>query len=335
MTIILENCISYKNGFLDLNTVAPKGNGNGIKMGSDQGAMNVYLNRCLSICNKSKSFDQNHNAGDIIMNNCTGMTLTSIDAKSYSYRIYEAIASGHEVRLTNCIAINENDATDKRDKNTGLPKPGEYGKNGQYGRFEVDETLSGMTITNCEFQKAHPDFFESVTNHEELIGPRDEDGNIPETTFAHIKAGASHKMYDNTTMTSEQLLIDQGVEVPATTYRGIAINGIEFEGAAPDLGAFEYGATFTDVKLVQQESQDKSVSLFQAQNGLLFVTVNDPAKARDYTLNLFDATGKLLGQHSFNGATTAIRIPAGANGLVIVKVQGTNGFVGSTKAIVK
>lgn len=336
MTIILENCISYKNGFLALpNTIAPKGNGNGIKMGSDQGAMNVYLNRCLSICNKSKSFDQNHNAGDIIMNNCTGMTLTSIDAKSYSYRIYEAIASGHEVRLTNCIAINENDATDKRDKNTGLPKPGEYGKQGQYGRFEVDETLSGMTVTNCEFHKAHPDFFESVTNHEELIGPRDEDGNIPETTFAHIKAGASHKMYDNTIMTSEQLLIDQGVEVPATTYRGIAINGIEFEGAAPDLGAYEYGATFTDVKLVQQESQDKSVSLFQAQNGLLFVTVNDPAKARDYTLNLFDATGKLLGQHSFNGATTAIRIPAGANGLVIVKVQGTNGFVGSTKAIVK
>ena len=335
MTIILENCISYKNGFLDLNTVAPKGNGNGIKMGSDQGAMNVYLNRCLSICNKSKSFDQNHNAGDIIMNNCTGMTLTSIDAKSYSYRIYEAIASGHEVRLTNCIAINENDATDKRDKNTGLPKPGEYGKQGAYGRFEVDETLTGMTITNCEFQRAHPDFFESVTNHEELIGPRDEDGNIPETTFAHIKAGASHKMYDGTTMTSEQLLIDQGADVPATTYRGIAINGIEFEGAAPDLGAFEFGASYTDVKLVQQESQDKSISLFQAQNGLLFVTVNDSAKARDYTLNLFDATGKLLGQHSFNGATTAIRIPAGANGLVIVKVQGTNGFVGSTKAIVK
>ena len=335
MTIILENCISYKNGFLDLNTVAPKGNGNGIKMGSDQGAMNVYLNRCLSICNKSKSFDQNHNAGDIIMNNCTGMTLTSIDAKSYSYRIYEAIASGHEVRLTNCIAINENDATDKRDKNTGLPKPGEYGKQGQYGRFEVDETLSGMTITNCEFHKAHPDFFESVTNHEELIGPRDEDGNLPETTFAHIKAGASHKMYDNTIMTSEQLLIDQGVEVPATTYRGISINGIEFEGAAPDLGAYEYGASFTDVKLVQQESQDKSVSLFQAQNGLIFVTVNDPAKSRDYTLNLFDVSGMLLGQHDFNGATTAIRIPAGANGIVIVKVKGTNGFVGSAKAIVK
>ncbi|MBO7645996.1 MAG: hypothetical protein J6S52_03175, partial [Prevotella sp.] len=154
-------------------------------------------------------------------------------------------------------------------------------------------------------------------------------------TFAHIKAGASHKMYDGTTMTSEQLLIDQGVEVPATTYRGIEINGIEFEGAAPDLGAYEYGSSFTDVKLVKQESADNTVSLFQAQNGLLFVTVNDPAKARDYTLNLFDVSGKLLGQHSFNGATTAISLPQGAEGLVVIKVKGNNGFVGTAKAVVK
>ncbi len=335
MTIIMEYCIAYKNGFLDLNTIAPSGNGNGFKMGSDQGAMNVYLNRCLAINNKSKGFDQNHNAGDIIMNNCTGMTSKSNGDKTYSYRIYEAIASGHEVRLTNCIAINDNDATDKRDKNTGLPKAGESGKQGNYGRFEIDETLSGMTVTNCEFHRAHPDFFESVTNDAELIGERDEDGNIPETTFAHIKAGASHKMYDGTTMSSEDLLIDKGVKVPATTYRGIDINGIEYEGEAPDLGAFEFGASYTDVKLVQQESQDKSISLFQAQNGLLFVTVNDSAKARDYTLNLFDVTGKLLGQHSFSGATTAIKLPQGADGIVIIKVKGDNGFAGSAKAIVR
>ena len=334
MTVILENCISYKNGFLDLNTLAPNGGGNGIKMGSDKGAMNVYLNRCLSICNKSEGFDQNNTAGDIIMNNCTGMTLTSIDANSYSYRMYEPIVNGHEIRFTNCIAINDNDATDKRDRN-GLIKPYEHGKYGQYGRFEIDETLSRLTITNCEFHRAHPDFFENVTNHEELVNPRDEYGNIPETTFAHIKAGASHKMYDGNTMTSEELLIDQGMEVPATTYRGIAVNGIEYEGTAPDLGAFEHGATFTGIKLVQQESQNKSVSLFQSQNGMLFVTVNDPAKARDYTLNLFDVTGKSLCQHDFIGATTAIRIPAGTNGIIIVKVQGTNGFSGSNKAIVK
>ena len=131
------------------------------------------------------------------------------------------------------------------------------------------------------------------------------------------------------------LLIDKGVKVDATTYRGIDINGIEYVGEAPDLGAYEYDGEITAVKLVSQDSQDKSVSLFQAQNGLLFVTVNDPAKSRDYTLNLYDATGSLLGQHNFNGATTAISLPQGANGLVIIEVKSAGGFVGSAKAVVK
>ena len=338
MSVILENCISYKNGFLSLTEVAPKGNGNGFKCGSNQGAMNVYMNRCLAVYNKAKGFDQNHNAGDIILNNCTGITnlscLASSSDKTYSYRIYEAIASGHEVRLTNCIAINDNDATDKRDKN-GDVKPSEHGKNSEYGRFEIDETLSGLTVTTCEFQKAHPDFFVDITNHEELIAPRDEDGNIPETTFAHIKEGASHKMYDGTTVTAEDLLIDKGTKVDATTYRGIAVNGIEYEGEAPDLGAYEFGGTFSDVKLVKQESQDKSIRLFQAQNGVLFVTVNDTAQCRDYSLNLYDASGRVLGQHQFNGVTTAIRLPLAARGLVVVRVEGTNGFRGTAKALVK
>ena len=334
MTVILENCISYKNGFLALDKVAPKGNGNGFKCGSNQGAMNVYMNRCLAIYNKAKGFDQNHNAGDIILNNCTGLTHTSVLAsssdKTYSYRIYESIASGHEVRLTNCIAINDNFDTDKANV-----APDGHGKQSAYGRFEVDETLSGLTVTTCEFHKAHPDFFENISNHEELIGERDEDGNLPETTFAHIKAGASHTYKDNSSATSETLLIDKGTKVEATTYRGIAVNGIEFEGEAPDLGAFEYGGEFTDIKLVKQESQDKSIRLFQAQNGVLFVTVNDAAQCRDYSLNLFDASGRILGQHQFNGTTTAIRLPMGANGLVVVRVEGVNGFVGNAKALVK
>ena len=91
MTVIIENSISYKNGFLSLDKVAPKGNGNGFKCGSNQSAMNVFMNRCLAVYNKAKGFDQNHNAGDIILNNCTGITNTSVLAsssdKTYSYRI--------------------------------------------------------------------------------------------------------------------------------------------------------------------------------------------------------------------------------------------------------
>ena len=335
MTIIIENCIAYKNGFLDLNTVTPNGNGDGYKCGSDQGAMNVYMNRCLAIQNKSNGFDHNYNAGDIILNNCTGMALSSISEKPYSYRIYMPIADGHEIRLTNCIAINENDATDKRDK-YGFVKPNEHGKYGQYGRFEIDETLSRITITNCEFQKAHPDFFVSVTNHEELVGARDENGNLPETTFAHIVAESSHQMYDGSTVTSEELLIDKGTPVEATTYRGIAVNGIEYLGTAPDLGAYESGdALSTGIRVVSQQSEANSVRIFQAQNGILFVSVNGSKELATYRATLYDATGRIIGQHQFSGNTTAIRLPQGANGMVVLKVEGDNGFRGSVKAIVR
>ena len=258
VTVILENCIAYKNGFLDLNKIAPNGNGNGFKCGSNQGAMNVYMNRCLAIHNKAKGFDQNHNAGDIILNNCTGMTSKALCGdKTYSYRIYEDIASGHEVRLTNCIAINDNDATDKRDKNTGLPKPGEYGKYGQYGRFEVDETLEGLTVVSCEFQKADPTQFTSITNDEELIAERQENGELPETTFAHLRDGS--------------FLIDKGVAIDATDYRGIQVSGISYADEAPDLGAYEAGNITSDIERV--ETSDKNIGVLQTESGLTLLTL--------------------------------------------------------------
>lgn len=323
MTIVIENCISYKNGFLDLQTIAPDGNGNGYKCGSNQGAMNVVLNRCLAIHNKAKGFDQNHNAGDIIMNNCTGMTLKSISEKSYSYRIYETIADGHEVRLTNCIAINDNDATDKRDKNTGEPKPGEHGKYGEYGRFEVDETLDRLTAVTCEFQKAAPDQFVAVDNDEELIAERDDDGALPELSFAHLNASS--------------FLIDAGTKVEATTYRGIEVNGIEYVGEAPDLGAYEYEGEITNaIRIVSQQQADGgSVRLVQTQGGMVLVTLNGIEGIGTYAATLYDANGRTLGRHVFQGQTTALRLPQGAHGLLVLTVEGTNGFRGVVKAVVK
>lgn len=260
--VILENCIAYKNGFLEMDKIAEDGNGNGFKCGSNQGAMNVYMNRCLAICNKAKGFDQNHNAGDIILNNCTGMTLKDISDKTYSYRIYEEIASGHEVRLTNCIAINDNDATDKRDKNTGLPKESEHGKYGEYGRFEVDETLDRLSVRNCEFQKAAPTQFLGVDNHEELIAARGTDDELPETTFAHLKEGS--------------FLIDAGIALEAEDYRGIMIAGIEFAGNAPDIGAYETGYVVSAIGRVQT---DDSISAIQTEGGLTLLTVDGKTTA--------------------------------------------------------
>ena len=249
MTIILDHCIAYKNGFLDENTIADDGNGNGFKCGSNQGAMNVYLTRCMAVMNKAKGFDQNHNSGDIILTNCTGMTSTQNGSGTYSYRIYEEIASGHKVELTNCIAINDNEETDKRDSE-GVAKPSEHGKQGQYGRFQVDETLEGLTVRNCEFQRARPEFFRSM-DHAQLMAPRVDD-QLPEIDFASIDPEARATYTYNRTKketvtvdeTAAEVLCDKGMLMPATTYTApsgdtFAVLPISYLGKAPDLGASE------------------------------------------------------------------------------------------------
>ena len=319
VSIIMESCIAYKNGFLDENTVAPSGNGNGFKMGSDQGAMNVYLNRCLAVCNKAKGFDQNHNAGDIIMNNCTGMTLKSISDKSYSYRIYEQISEGHEVRLTNCIAINDNDATDKRDKN-GNVKPSEHGKQGQYGRFEVDETLSGLTLVTSEFQKAAPSEFLDDANHRSLIAERLSDGSIPDDTYARLQEGS--------------FLIDAGTAVPDGTYRGIPVRGITYSGLAPDLGAYEshYGSA-ASLQAVSTSDRPSGLRLRQTAGGLTLLTVDAPAVSRCCQLLITDTQGRILERRQFAGNTT-LHLPLHAGPLVL-KVQTDGGFTSTLKIFLK
>ena len=285
-TIILDNCIAYKNGFLDENTIASNGNGNGFKCGSDQGAMNVYMNRCLAICNKAKGFDQNHNSGDIILNNCTGMTLTSIGAKSYSYRIYETIntAAGHKVELNNCIAINDNDLKDKR-SSSGEAKPSEHGKQGDYGRFEVDETLEGLSVANSNFHKASPELFESL-DHTQLIAPRDADDNLPVITFAHIKKGATAKGYNNATLTADAL-IDTGKAVDATEYLGLPVPAITYSGAAPDLGAYETIGTPTTIgQAVAEQAPTGRARVIITPGGRIVIKVDGGA--------LYNAAGQRL-----------------------------------------
>lgn len=327
MTIIMDNCISYKNGFLDENTIAPDGNGNGFKCGSDQGAMNVYLNRCLAICNKAKGFDQNHNSGDIILNNCTGYTSTDNGSKAYSYRIYEDIntAEGHKVEVTNCIAINDNDEKDKRDS-SGNAKPGEYGKYGTYGRFQIDETLDGLTIRTSEFQKAFPAFFQSL-DHSQLISERDANDNLTPWTFAHINPSATYSYTRNmknsaTYSAAAASLIDSGTKVDATTYQGLPVPPVAYNGPAPDLGAYETDGSTTGIGITSAgHLRTGSVSLHQTQGGMLLLTVYGAALQDMHQVSLLSLSGKQMASYQLRGNTAAIMLPA-LSGTYILAVKG-------------
>ncbi len=314
-TIIMEYCLAYENGIL--NGSATSGNGNGFKMGSDQGRMNVILNRCLAVRNLNKGFDQNHNSGDIIMNNCTGIGQTDVGGKSYSYRIYEDLAAGSICEIQNSIAINDRLTTDKTES--------EGGKRGQWGRFEV--TVASK-MEACDW-KAAPECFLAMDKPEQLISERQADGTLPEVDYAHISLenGAQY--------------IDAGVMVEANADKyaaaNIVIPAIEYAGQAPDLGAYETDFALADATLPKEPTvtpditttidaladtmpASNAVSVRRTANGLYIVAVQGAKAADTYTVKAYTADGRYLGRRTFRAATV-VSIPA-HSGQVIFSVEG-------------
>ena len=317
-TIIMEYCLAYENGIMDGS--ATSGNGNGFKMGSDQGRMNCVLNRCLAVRNLNKGFDQNHNSGDIIMNNCTGIGQTDVGGKSYSYRIYEALASGSVCEIQNSIAINDRLTTDKSES--------DMGKRGTWGRWEI--TVASKEAAND--WKAAPECFTAMDQPEQLIGERQEDGTLPEVDYAHISLEKGSQYIDT------GVLVEADADKYATA--GIVIPAIEYAGQAPDLGAYETGFALADATLPKEATVlpyiptaitapaaadgspiDHRLTVHRTADGLYIVAVQNmgkgsvPASQRNYTLRVYTADGRFLGQRTFNSATV-VSLPSHAGQLV-------------------
>ena len=317
-TIIMEYCLAYENGIM--NGSATSGNGNGFKMGSDQGRMNVVMNRCLAVRNLNKGFDQNHNSGDIILNNCTGIGQTDVGGKSYSYRIYEDLASGSVCELRNCIAINDRLTTDKSESDGG--------KRGTWGRFEV--TVASTEQAND--WKAAPEWFLAMNRPEQLIGERQDDGTLPEVDYAHISLELG------------STLIDAGVHIAADDVKyaqaALTIPAIEYAGQAPDLGAYETDFALADATMpveptvltgdddyltlisehLASGSQQSALTVRSTRDGLYIVAVKDASADDVYTVAAYAADGRLLGQRTFRAATV-VSLPT-VNGTVIFHVTG-------------
>jgi hypothetical protein len=184
-----ENCWAFKNGWywLDGSTNSSM-NGNGFKMGSSAASSthNVILKNCLSFQNKAKGFDQNHNRGDMTLYNCTAFS-----NGGNNYSIYETLASGKMLRLTNDVNLTG-----------GVNLLAD-------GNVVVQTTNSWMS----PFDVNNADFVSIDAN--EAYGPRKADGSLPDVNFMHLAPGSD--------------LIDGGTDV-----------NLPYNGAAPDLGAFEY-----------------------------------------------------------------------------------------------
>lgn len=299
ITTTLEYCWAFDNGYLEDGSVSG-GNGNGFKMGSNAGRNNVILNRCLAFNNLQKGFDQNHNTGNMILNNCTGYSEKYTDNKShYTYRLDEDVASGHEIRLTNCVAISDG-ISDRTES--------------EYAPYSISGTL-----VTCEMNTL-PDDYKSIdptgTDDE-----RDDDYSLPALDFMRIADGNSK-------------LIDTGTEVNPYDGESRYAEGILFNGLAPDLGCFETDGSTTKINVALSNKTKENISLCTTKSGLLLLTLYNATSTEEYKLCLYDVGGKLLYTKIFNGSNTTIPLTGLTKGMIMLKVTG-EGVCEAAKILIK
>lgn len=298
VTTTLEFCWAFENGILENGTVG-KGNGNGFKMGSDQGRNNIIMNRCLAFDNLNKNFDQNHNTGNMILNNCAGIAKADANNKScYVYRLDESVASGHEIRLTNCVSVCNSD-----------------------DRKTADYAISSVkgTLDHCDLYTSPSDYVSIDAS--EMKNDRLDDGSLPRTSFLRPTDGNAK-------------FVDAGVTVQPYVGENIHSVGIEFNGSAPDLGYYESDGGASVGSLYIASGADNRLHAAASRSGLLMISVEGASDSDLHHLDIYDTAGNRLGETDFSGASYTTHINAPAGSLLIVRVS-RPGFASALKLIVK
>lgn len=287
ITTTLDECWAFRNGYLEDDTKG-NGNGNGFKMGSKEGRNNVIMNRCLAFENLNKGFDQNHNTGNMILNNCSGFgSKDDSNSSKYTYRLDEAVAADHEIRLTNCVAIS--DGISDRKKSAFAPY-----------------SVSGTIITSE--MNALPEDFKSI-DWKPALGERDQNGNLPKIDFMAIRNG-------------NRRLIDAGSYVGPYSGESEYSKGITFFGEAPDLGCFENDGKDSAVESIKEiEKASDRLSIAQAKCGLIILTVKGALPTDTFRIAAFSLNGAMLTDRRFNGGSASLELP-GVKGIVILTVEG-------------
>lgn len=295
VTTTLEYCWAFENGILENGTLS-KGNGNGFKMGSNEGRNNVIMNRCLAFENVNKGFDQNHNTGHMILNNCAGYALADKSNKSrYTYRLDEPVATGHVIRLTNCVSVSDGD-----DRNTAT-----------YAISAVAGTLD-----HCDLYTLPADYL--TVSSKGMSGERQADGSLPVTDFLRPRPGSSK-------------FVDRGVEVAPYDGESRYAEGIRYGGLAPDLGYYE-----TDIQsgitrpTLSATPASSALHAVVSHSGLLMVTVDGAVADSRHSMVVYDMSGRMLGVMEFIGNTATVQLNAPANTILLIRVSG-NGVDASLK----
>ena len=212
--VTIENSWAMGAGYTNYGN-GTAGNGNGFKIGSSKTGIRHIVRNCVAWKNRANGFYANHSSGGNTWYNNTSFqngTQYNMLASTWS------LPNGKGTR-TDGVHLTGPKAHIMRN-NIGFPKDNQY-----IDGYEVDTKNNTWDLN---IVPANKDFLSvidpSLTARDQTvetiagaIGPRQADGSLPKVDFLKLAAGSQ--------------MIDKGTDVQ-----------LPFTGAAPDLGAYEYGA---------------------------------------------------------------------------------------------
>ncbi|MDR1679287.1 MAG: T9SS type A sorting domain-containing protein [Prevotellaceae bacterium] len=137
------------------------GNGNGFKLGGELTDHAVTLENCLSASNTVRGFDQNNNAGEMILLNCSGFG----NAPNYGFNNNR----GGRLTVTNSVSLSNRSGSDN---------------------FRTQVVVSvANNAWNTSGVVCNVDDFVS-TDATQMIMPRKADGSLPDIMFMHLVEGS-------------------------------------------------------------------------------------------------------------------------------------------------
>jgi MYXO-CTERM domain-containing protein len=213
--VLIENSWAMGAGYSNYGTGAG-GNGNGFKVGSSKTGIRHTVTNCVAWKNKANGFYANHSSGGNTWYNNTSFqngTQYNMLASTWSEpngggtRTDGVILTGTKVHIMR--------------NNIGYPNKNEYitgyGVDTAFNTWDLNITPKAtdfLSITDATVSGTG----QTVETTSLALGPRQADGSLPNVDFLKLAAGSQ--------------MIDKGTDVK-----------LPFVGAAPDLGAYEFGAS--------------------------------------------------------------------------------------------
>jgi hypothetical protein len=208
--VTVENSWAMGNGYAMYGTFNPSsGNGNGFKMGSSATGVRHLVQNNVAWKNKASGFYANHSTGGNTWYNNTSF----MNGTQYNMLASPAGDPNTTITLTGALAHIMRNNIGYPNKNANMT-----GVDTMFNSWDL-----GLTPAAKDFASiTDPSVSGTGMSIESsgALGPRAADGSMPAVDFLKLAAGSQ--------------MIDKGTDV-----------GLPFVGAAPDLGAYEYGTTTT------------------------------------------------------------------------------------------